>query len=162
MAPCILNRSTRWRQVVSFITQPFYPHRHSVQCQGPKAPLHRFADEHNLLPLPACGTKPMQLPSTKICRTFYDKRNATFLYSVQSTVMQNITHIVYHNTNCSLFLYVNITNPLITMNRVGDKNLKNKSTFSITTHVLSAGTSLQRIIMPQQSSTTYQFLTKKN
>jgi hypothetical protein len=48
------------------------------------------------------------------------------------------------------------------MNRVGDKTVKNKSTFSITTHVLSVGTSLQHIIMPQQSSTSYHDKEKLN
>jgi len=94
---------------------------------------------------------------------FSATRNITFPYSVQSTVTQHIMHTVYHNIYQSLFPYVKMTNPLIKrMNTVGDKNVRNTNTFSIITHVLHAGISLQHIIMPQQSSTSYQFLTKGN
>jgi len=72
-------------------------------------------------------------------------------------------HTVYHNIYQSLFPYVKSTNPLIKrMNRAGDMTVRNTHTFSIITHVLQAGISLQHIIMPQQTSTSYQFPTKEN
>jgi len=94
---------------------------------------------------------------------FSATRNTTFLYSVQFTVTQYIMHTAYHNIYQSLFPYAKTTNPLIKrMNRVGDKTVRNTNTFSIITHILHVGISLQHITMTQQSSTSYQFLTKEN
>lgn len=116
----------------------------------------------NMQPMP-CKLTSNKLPYIKFSRMFSATRNTTFLYSVQSTVTRYIMHTVYHNIYQSLFPYVKSTNPLIKrMNRAGDKTVRSTDTFSIITHVLHVGISLQHIIMPQQSSTSYQSLTKEN
>lgn len=153
------------------------------KAKWPTEPVHMLAEEQNLIPLPVgrtwlihspasgpVNTQPMpckltsnKLPSIKFSRMFSATRNTTFLYSVHSTVTQYIMHTIYHNIYQSLFPYVTMTNPLNKrMNTVGDKTVRNTSTFSIITHVLHVGIPLQHIIMPQQPSISYWFLTKEN
>ena len=67
LAPRILNLSTRWMCVVSFMSRPLYPLRKILRYQlnmrllGFQNKSGNFGEEEDILPLPGIETNVMQL-----------------------------------------------------------------------------------------------------